>query len=71
MVLPKALRDVLGLADGGEVELELHDGVVTISPPTVRKRIEERDGRAVIVYEDDAPPLTDDDIRATLDAVRP
>ncbi|MEZ5295316.1 MAG: AbrB/MazE/SpoVT family DNA-binding domain-containing protein [Ilumatobacteraceae bacterium] len=46
VVIPKPLRDGIGLSDGGEVEIVLTDGASS-SLPTVRKRVEERDGRAV------------------------
>ena len=72
VVIPKALREGIGLADGGEVEIELTDGALMIAPPTVRKRVEDRDGRAVIVTDEDTdiPPLTDDVVRDVLDGVR-
>ena len=71
LVLPKSMRDALGLGEGGEVDLELADGYVTISPPTVAKRLDVRGGRAVIVSDEPLPPLTDDVVADTLDAIRP
>lgn len=50
--------------------MELVDGALVLSPPTVRKRVIERDGRAVVVAEEPLPPLSDDVVRGTLDAVR-
>jgi hypothetical protein len=64
------MRDALGLADGGDVEIQLVDGCVTITPPIVAKRVEYRDGRAVIVADDELPPLTDEIVRATLQEIR-
>lgn len=71
LVLPKAYRDALGLSEGGEVDIELSDGIVTVTPPTVAKRIEHRGGRAVIVAADPLPALTDDVVADTLDGIRP
>ena len=70
VVIPKSLRDAIGLGDGGEVEIELTDGALVVSPPTVRKRVEDRDGRATIVAEEDLPPLPDHVVRGVLDAIR-
>jgi AbrB family looped-hinge helix DNA binding protein len=70
LVIPKSLREAIGVADGGVVEMELVDGALVLSPPTVRKRVVERDGRAVVVADEPLPPLSDDVVRSTLDTVR-
>jgi len=70
VVIPKSLREAIGLGDGGEIEIQLVDGALLVSPPTVRKRIEERDGRATIVAEQELPPLPDQVVRDVLDAIR-
>jgi AbrB family looped-hinge helix DNA binding protein len=70
VVIPKALREAIGLGDGGEVEIQLTDGALLVSPPSVRKHLEERDGRATIVAEEELPPLPDHVVRDVLDAVR-
>lgn len=69
-MIPKSLREAIGLGDGGEVEIELTDGALVVAPPTVRKRIEQRDGRAVIVAEEPLPPLADDVVRDVRDGLR-
>lgn len=70
LVIPKVLRDAIGLPDGGEVEIDVADGAIRLEPPTVAKRIEHRDGRAVIVADEPVPVLTDDAMFAAIDAVR-
>lgn len=72
VVVPKAMRDALGLKPGNEVEItiDLDGGSIAIAPKAVRKRLEMRDGLPVIVPEEPIPPLTDELIRQTLDAVR-
>jgi len=70
VVIPKSLREAIGLGDGGEIEIQLVDGALRVAPPTVRKRIEDRDGRATIVPEQDLPPLPDRVVRDVLDAIR-
>ena len=70
VVIPKSLREAIGLGDGGEIEIQLVDGALLVAPPTVRKRIEEHDGRATIVAEQELPPLPDQVVRDVLDAIR-
>ena len=70
VVIPKSLREAIGLGEGGEIEIQLVDGALLVAPPTVRKRVETRDGRAIIVAEADLPPLPDRLVRDVLDAVR-
>ena len=70
VVIPKSLRDAIGLGDGGDVEIELIDGALVVSPPTVRKRVEQRDGRVVIVADEDLPPLDDQIVRDVRDSLR-
>jgi antitoxin component of MazEF toxin-antitoxin module len=69
-VIPKRLREAIGLSDGGEVDIQLVDGSLVVSPPTVRKRVEEREGRVTVVADQELPPLSDDVVRDVLDAVR-
>ena len=71
LVVPKSFREAIGLPEGGEVDIELVDNVLVLAPPSVRKRLVERDGRTTIVAEEDLPPLSDDVVRSVLDGVRP
>lgn len=70
VVVPKSFREAIGLGDGGEVEIQLVDGSLVVSAPTVRKRVEVRDGRATIVTDEDVPPLPDHVVRDVLEATR-
>jgi AbrB family looped-hinge helix DNA binding protein len=70
VVIPKSLREAIGLGDGGEIEIQLVDGALLVAPPTVRKRVEQRDGRATIVTDESLPPLADHVVRDVLDSVR-
>lgn len=69
LVVPKALREELGLRDGGEVELVQRDGIVELSPVPVEVRVEQREYGPVLVA-DDAPPLTDDAVRNIVERLR-
>jgi AbrB family looped-hinge helix DNA binding protein len=70
LVIPKALRALIGLPDGGEVEVREEDGRLVISPAPVAKRMEVRDGMLVCVVDSEVPPLTADTVRQVLESTR-
>jgi len=70
VVVPKAIRDRLQLADGGEVEITEHDGVAEIRPATLGARVIDAADGPVVDPGESMPPLTDDVVRDTLDSVR-
>lgn len=70
IVVPKAMRDELGLDGGAEVEIELVDGRIEIAPVTTPVRLVRRDGRLVAVADREMPPLTAELVRATLEQGR-
>lgn len=70
VVIPKPLRDRLGLMGGEWIEVRERDGKIEIEPaPTPMKLVDSGDG-AVAVPEHELPPLTDEDVRATLENTR-
>ena len=70
VVIPKSFRETLGLADGGDVEVTEEDGRVVISPRPVGKRLITDDGVLVCVANGPVPPLTADQVRGVLEAIR-
>ncbi len=70
LVVPKPLRDELGLEAGTELELEARNGALEVSVPPVPMRLERREGRLVAVADRAMPKLTSDEVRATLERVR-
>ncbi|MGI8729079.1 MAG: hypothetical protein ACR2LK_03675 [Solirubrobacteraceae bacterium] len=71
LVVPKQLRDELGLKGAGELELELADGRLEMTVPDVAAHLEERDGLPVIVTDGtDAARLTVAQTRAAIERVR-
>jgi AbrB family looped-hinge helix DNA binding protein len=70
VVIPKALRDALGLTAGQPLEIAERDGRLEIVPaPTPMTLVDEGDG-VVAVAETDMPVLTADLVRATLERTR-
>jgi AbrB family looped-hinge helix DNA binding protein len=70
VVIPKALRDVLGLTAGQPLEISERDGRLEIVPaPTAMQLVDEGDG-VVAVAEADMPVLTADLVRDTLERTR-
>ena len=70
VVVPKALRDELGLRAGQEIEVSVRDGHIEIAPVSARVRLVERDGVMVAEPENELPVLTTEAVRDTLDRVR-
>lgn len=71
VVIPKPLRDELGLRGGEEVEVTLRQGRIEIEPTSKRMHLVERDGfLAAEVEEDEGPPLTAEQVRELLERLR-
>ncbi|MEP7379107.1 MAG: AbrB/MazE/SpoVT family DNA-binding domain-containing protein [Chloroflexota bacterium] len=70
VVVPKRLRDALGLAGGQEVEITARDGRLEVEPASVPMRLVRRGRHKVAVADVEMPPLTADMVRDTLEQVR-
>jgi AbrB family looped-hinge helix DNA binding protein len=72
VVIPKPLRDELGLRAGIEVELTLRNGRIELEPVSKPVRLVERDGfLAAEIDDDEEGPLTSSETRSVLDRLRP
>jgi AbrB family looped-hinge helix DNA binding protein len=70
VVIPKSLRDALGLTAGQSLEIDERDGRLEIVPaPTPMRLVDEGDGVAAAV-DADMPVLTGEMVRDTLERVR-
>jgi AbrB family looped-hinge helix DNA binding protein len=70
IVIPKPMRDALGIDGPTELELTERDGALELTVPYTHAWVEERDGLAVIVTEHPLPPLDQDAVRDVLESVR-
>lgn len=67
IVLPKRMRDQLGLVPGSTVDLSLYGDGLHVAPGGRTARLERRQGRLVAVAD---TPVTDGDVFGLMDAVR-
>lgn len=71
VVIPKALRDELGLRGGEELEVTAHDGRIELAPAARPMRLVAREGfLAAEVEGDDVAPLTTEQVREALERLR-
>ncbi len=70
IVIPKSIRQRLGLRGGQRVEVTERDGTIEIQPVATPMKLVKRKGRLVAVADRDLPPLTAAMVRETLEKVR-
>ena len=70
VVLPKAMRERLGLRPGAEVELVERDGWVEIAPAPTTMRLEGEGRDVVAVADREMPVLTAEAVREVVDQQR-
>jgi bifunctional DNA-binding transcriptional regulator/antitoxin component of YhaV-PrlF toxin-antitoxin module len=70
LVLPKALRQELGVHGPTDLELTAADGVVELTVADVPARVEERDGFPVIVTDRAMEPMSVSEARTAVERVR-
>jgi AbrB family looped-hinge helix DNA binding protein len=70
IVVPKPLRDQLGLTGGQELEIVARDGRLEVEFPPTALRLERRGPVVVAVPDVDLPVLTAGQVRETLERSR-
>ena len=70
IVVPKAIRQALGLKAGQVLELRAGDGRLEIEIAPTAMRLKKRGKGVVAVPDARLPPLTADQVRDTLERVR-
>jgi AbrB family looped-hinge helix DNA binding protein len=70
IVVPKALRDELGLTGGEELEIIVRDGRLEVETPPIAMHLERRGDVLVAVPEEAVVPLTAALVREALERTR-
>jgi AbrB family looped-hinge helix DNA binding protein len=70
IVVPKALRQALGLKPGQPMEIRVGDGRLEIEVAPTPMQLKKRGKGVVAVPADTLPPLTAEQVRETLERVR-
>ena len=70
VVVPKPVRERLGLTPGSEVELTERDGWLEIAPAPTPMRLVRRGRHLVAEAERDMPTLTTEAVRNVIDQTR-
>lgn len=70
VVVPKEVRERLGLRAGAQVELTEVDGALEIAPVVTPMRVVEQDGIVVLEAREPMPTLTAEQVRAVQEATR-
>jgi AbrB family looped-hinge helix DNA binding protein len=70
LVVPKALRSILGLIPGRELDIRAVDGRLEVQVVPTPMRLVRRGKGVVAVADRDMPKLTASDVRDTLESVR-
>ena len=70
MVIPKSLRDELGLNGPANLELTAIDGRLELTVADVPAQVEERNGLPVIVTDEPMAPMSVAETREAIERVR-
>jgi AbrB family looped-hinge helix DNA binding protein len=70
VIVPKALRDQLGLTPGCELEIRARDGALVIEPVPTKVTLVREGGVVVARPESELPALTSELVREVLESTR-
>lgn len=70
LVIPKALRNELGIIPGQPLRVSVHDGRLEIEPDPIDAELVEVDGVLIITPREPVEPITRDDVRAVIESGR-
>lgn len=70
IVIPKSLRERLGLKGGETLDIRERDGRIELEPVATPMRLVEGERGAAAMAEGDLPPLTDEIVRETVERTR-
>ncbi|HEY2570283.1 MAG TPA: hypothetical protein VGI27_02365 [Solirubrobacteraceae bacterium] len=69
-MIPKPMRDALGVDGPTELELTERDGALELTVPYIKAHLEDRDGFTVIVPDEPVPTLTTERVREEIERSR-
>jgi AbrB family looped-hinge helix DNA binding protein len=70
LVVPKVLRDELGLEPGQPLRASVRDGRLEIEPEPIDAELVERDGVLVITPSEPVPALSREEVRLIIESTR-
>jgi AbrB family looped-hinge helix DNA binding protein len=71
LVVPKEIRDRLGLQPGDELEIDEYNGRIELSKPRPeRALVESLNGLLTLAPDPDRPPVDGDEVRRQLERAR-
>lgn len=71
LVIPKAIRDAVGLEPGMPLDVRVHDGLIEIEPEELPVKLVRRSGGLLVAIPiDDTEPITAAEVQQTLDELR-
>lgn len=70
LVIPKPVRDALGIEPGQPLRISARDGVIEIEPLPLLADLVDVDGVAVITPREPVPAITRETVRDLIDAGR-
>jgi AbrB family looped-hinge helix DNA binding protein len=70
IVIPKPMREALGIDGPTELELTETDGRLELTVPYIKAHLEVRDGFTVIVPDEPVPPMTTEMVRDAIERSR-
>jgi AbrB family looped-hinge helix DNA binding protein len=70
IVIPKPMRDELGITGPTELELTAVDGRLELEVPYIKAHLEVRDGWTVIVSDEPTPPMTTEMVNEAIERSR-
>lgn len=70
VVIPKALRDAMGVGEGATVDMQVRDGRLEVEIASADIHLVEREDGPVATSDEPLPPLDSDQVRSILESVR-
>jgi AbrB family looped-hinge helix DNA binding protein len=70
IVIPKPMREQLGITGPTELEVTAVNGALELTVPYIKAHLEDRDGFTVIVPDEPVPPMTTEMVNEAIERSR-